>query len=85
MLLSQKHERYKIVLVFKSGSISPLKICHPISLLSNISKVLEYLMHNKITDYICQIIIMSPATSHVILNTMLFVNQNKLHQPVLSY
>ena len=84
MLLSQKHEKYKIVPVFKTGDISCLKICHPMSLLSNISKVFEYLTHNKITDYICQMIIMSPATSHVMLCTMLFVDQNKLHQPVLS-
>ena len=49
---------YKIVPVFEAGDVSSVK--GPTSLLSNISKVLECLkVCNKITEHICQIIIIA--------------------------
>ena len=47
---------HKIIPVFKSGDRTQVKNYHPISLLSNTSKVLERIICNKITNHIvCQI------------------------------
>ena len=42
---------HSITPIFKSGDISDVKNYRPISLLSNISKVLERLVYNKVLDY----------------------------------
>jgi len=43
---------HKIVPIFKAGDPSSVKNYHPISLLSNISKVLEHLVYNKIISHV---------------------------------
>ena len=43
---------HKIIPIFKSGSRNSVKCYRPISLLSNTSKVLEYLIYNKIANKI---------------------------------
>jgi len=43
---------WKLHKVFKSGDRTQIKSYHPISLLSNISKVLERIIYNKIIDHI---------------------------------
>jgi len=44
-------KRHNIIPVFKSSDKSAVKNYHPISLLSNVSKVLEWLLYNKILDF----------------------------------
>ena len=47
---------HKIIPVFKSGDPTQVKNYRPISLLSNISKVLERIIYNKLIDHVsCQI------------------------------
>ena len=47
---------HKIIPVFKSGDPTQVKNYQPISLLSNISKVLERIIYNKLIDHVsCQI------------------------------
>ena len=43
---------HKIIPIFKSGNRTQVKNFHPISLLSNISKVLEHIIYNKIISHI---------------------------------
>ena len=47
---------HKIVPIFKSGDASLVKNYRPISLLSNVSKILECLIYNKIIDYLTPLI-----------------------------
>jgi len=44
-------KRHNIIPVFKSGDKSTVKNYHPISLLCNVSKVLERLLYNRILDF----------------------------------
>ena len=84
-IIPEAWKMHKVVPVFEAGDISSVKGYNPISLLSNISKVLECLICNKITEHVCQTIIISWARFNVILCKIIFVSQIKLYQPVLGY
>ena len=50
--LSYEWRVHRVVPIFKSGDCNLIKNYHPISLLSNISKVLEHLVYNKILHHV---------------------------------